>query len=118
MSKVNTKPAATLRLARSFSQTPRVANEESADQDPPPAKKSDFPADTHTSIYISNMTFDATEVHLKEAFSQYGEIEDIRIVKDGRGLSRGYVPSPTPVISGRSPKWISLANSPPPLSPV
>ncbi|KAI0008917.1 RNA-binding domain-containing protein [Xylariaceae sp. FL0662B] len=41
-------------------------------------------------IFISNMTFDATEVHLREAFSKYGEVTSINIGRDGRGLSRGF----------------------------
>jgi nucleolin len=42
------------------------------------------------SIYISNMTFDATEAHLQEAFSKYGEIVSANVGRDGRGLSRGF----------------------------
>ena len=41
------------------------------------------------SIFVSNMTFDATEMHLREAFGKYGEITDAFIGRDGRGLSRG-----------------------------
>ena len=113
VSKVNTKPAATLRLARAFSQTARAAQEEEAGDAAAEKKPSEFPAEDGTSIYISNMTFDATEVHLKEAFAQYGEIADIRIVKDGRGLSRGYVLRHHPAVSAPlvPPSWIFLPNS-------
>ncbi|KAK7752434.1 hypothetical protein SLS62_005587 [Diatrype stigma] len=41
-------------------------------------------------IFVSNMTFDATDLHLREAYSQYGEIKSINIGRDGRGLSRGF----------------------------
>ncbi|KAI1307817.1 RNA-binding domain-containing protein [Xylaria venustula] len=43
----------------------------------------------HT-IFISNVTFDATETHLEEAFGKYGQILQTRIGRDGRGLSRGF----------------------------
>lgn len=42
-------------------------------------------------IYISNMTWDAGENHLREAFSKFGEIQDITISRDQTGRSRGYV---------------------------
>ncbi len=42
-------------------------------------------------IFISNVTFDATETHLTEAFRKYGDITQTNIGRDGRGLSRGYV---------------------------
>lgn len=98
VSKANTHPAATLTLSRYFSQTARVAQEEQEDAAVEEATKS-AEQDTSTSsrfppqensIFISNMTFDATDLHLREAFSQYGEILSINIGRDGRGLSRGF----------------------------
>ncbi|KAK6842212.1 nucleic acid-binding protein [Apiospora arundinis] len=41
-------------------------------------------------IYISNMTWDAGENHLREAFSKFGEIQDITISRDQTGRSRGF----------------------------
>lgn len=41
-------------------------------------------------IFISNVTFDATETHLTEAFRKYGDITQTNIGRDGRGLSRGF----------------------------
>ncbi|KAI0970296.1 RNA-binding domain-containing protein [Xylaria arbuscula] len=41
-------------------------------------------------VFVSNITFDATETHLNEAFNKYGEILQTRIGRDGRGLSRGF----------------------------
>lgn len=43
-----------------------------------------------TTIFVSNMTFDATDMHLREAFGKYGDIIGVKIGRDGRGLSRGY----------------------------
>lgn len=40
-------------------------------------------------IYIANISFDATDVHLREAFSKYGPIEKLFLPRDGRGLTRG-----------------------------
>ncbi|KAK9773673.1 hypothetical protein AB5N19_05462 [Seiridium cardinale] len=88
--------------ARFFSQTARVAedpNEQAIVED---AIKSTEEASTLTSesaatpeeggipLFISNITFDATDLHLREAFSKYGEIVSIKIGRDGRGLSRGF----------------------------
>lgn len=44
----------------------------------------------HT-LFVSNMSFDATDMHLREAFGKYGDITSVNIGRDGRGLSRGYV---------------------------
>lgn len=44
----------------------------------------------NNAIYISNMTWDAGENHLREAFSKFGEIQDIMISRDQTGRSRGY----------------------------
>ncbi|KAH8202620.1 hypothetical protein TruAng_003221 [Truncatella angustata] len=41
-------------------------------------------------VFVSNMTFDATDMHLREAFGKYGDISAIKIGRDGRGLSRGF----------------------------
>ncbi|KAI0894834.1 RNA-binding domain-containing protein [Annulohypoxylon nitens] len=93
VSRANAKPAAMLPLARYFSQTSRVAQdenpfEEGAEGTESPAA-SDAPPRGNT-VFISNMTFDATDIHVQEAFSKYGEITELRIARDGRGLSRGY----------------------------
>jgi hypothetical protein len=42
-------------------------------------------------IYVGNIPYDITEEDLKELFSEYGEIESIRIVKDQfTGRCKGY----------------------------
>ncbi|KAI1075806.1 RNA-binding domain-containing protein [Whalleya microplaca] len=101
ISKANMRQAATtLPLARHFSQTSRFAQEEE-DKDAAveeavasaqgTGSTAANPFDNNdTSIFISNITFDATEAHLREAFSQYGEIVSINIGRDARGLSRGF----------------------------
>ncbi|KAI1412591.1 RNA-binding domain-containing protein [Hypoxylon sp. FL1857] len=106
ISKANARPATMLSLARYFSQTSRVAQdertavedaEESANQidstDNAPLESS--PTENERSrdgpsIYVSNMTFDATDAHLREAFVKYGEVISVYIGRDGRGLSRGF----------------------------
>ncbi len=42
-------------------------------------------------IYIGNLPYDMEEVALKTAFTQFGEIVDVKIVKDREsGKSRGF----------------------------
>jgi RNA recognition motif-containing protein len=90
--------------ARFFSQTVRVAqdpNEQAIVED---AVKSTEETPTLSSrpitsesaaqqegfsIFIRNMTFDATDDHLRDAFGKYGEVTAVKIGRDGRGLSRG-----------------------------
>ena len=44
-----------------------------------------------TNIYVGNLSFNATEEELQEAFSQYGEVTSINIIKDREtGRSRGF----------------------------
>ncbi|KAI1176673.1 RNA-binding domain-containing protein [Nemania sp. FL0916] len=118
LSKANVQPAGVLPMSRYFSKTAFVAEDkdsidpaaehdsaavesaiEAADQ-PSTTKLDDLVESngptsqpmrpkSHT-IFISNMTFDATDVHLTEAFGKYGEILSVNIARDGRGLSRGF----------------------------
>lgn len=48
------------------------------------------PAQLPNGIWIRNFVFDVNEDHLREMFSKFGNIVDARIVRDPRGLSRGY----------------------------
>ncbi|GAP83608.1 putative nucleic acid-binding protein [Rosellinia necatrix] len=88
----NQKPTAVLSLTRYFSQTARLAEEgnEAGGFSDTPTQPSQSGAEPSTTIFVSNMTFDATDMHLHEAFSKYGEIKEINIGRDGRGLSRGF----------------------------
>lgn len=43
----------------------------------------------HT-LYVGNLFFDVTEDVLKKEFEKFGTINSVRIVMDGRGLSKGY----------------------------
>ncbi|TRX90200.1 hypothetical protein FHL15_008928 [Xylaria flabelliformis] len=105
ISKANVRPIAVLPLSRHFSQTALVAQEdkgeaeavdnaiEAADNDSPLQSSqtaTEMGRRQGYAIFISNMTFDATDVHLQEAFSKYGNIETLNIARDGRGLSRGF----------------------------
>ena len=44
-----------------------------------------------TRIYVGNLSYDATEDDLRQAFSQFGEVTDVAIVTDREtGRSRGF----------------------------
>lgn len=43
------------------------------------------------SIYIGNLFFDVKEEDLRQEFQKCGEIENIKLIIDNRGLSKGYV---------------------------
>jgi RNA recognition motif-containing protein len=44
-----------------------------------------------TSIYVGNLSYTATEDSLREAFSQYGKVSNVNIVKDREtGRPRGF----------------------------
>ncbi|KAI0506124.1 RNA-binding domain-containing protein [Xylaria bambusicola] len=107
--KTNVQPANVLSLPRYFSQTRAVANEENsavenAIREAEDSGSTGEPNSTLQSsltenqritqegytIFISNVTFDATEAHLQEAFGKYGDILRSNIGRDGRGLSRGF----------------------------
>ncbi|KAI1734776.1 RNA-binding domain-containing protein [Xylaria scruposa] len=112
ISKANVRPTAVLPLSRYFSQTVPAAQEDKAAADAvesaiKAAEQSGSTADDNPTlqssltenelalkqgytVFISNMTFDATDVHLQEAFSKYGTITKVNIARDGRGLSRGF----------------------------
>ena len=42
-------------------------------------------------IYVGNLSFDATETDIQNAFDQYGEVNSVNIIKDrDTGRSRGF----------------------------
>ncbi len=42
-------------------------------------------------IYVGNLSFNATEDDIQEAFAQYGEVSSVNIIKDREtGRSRGF----------------------------
>lgn len=42
-------------------------------------------------IYVGNLSFDATESDIENAFAEYGEVQTVNIVKDREtGRSRGF----------------------------
>ena len=43
-----------------------------------------------TTLYAGNLFFDVKEEDLKTAFSKFGPVEKVKIIYDGRGLSKGY----------------------------
>lgn len=44
----------------------------------------------HT-LYVGNLFFDVTESALKREMERFGTVDDIKIIHDGRGLSKGYM---------------------------
>ena len=42
-------------------------------------------------IYVGNLSFDATEADVEQAFSQYGDVKAVNLIKDREtGRSRGF----------------------------
>lgn len=41
-------------------------------------------------LYIGNLFFDVKEDDLKREFSKFGSVESVKMIYDGRGLSKGY----------------------------
>jgi RNA recognition motif-containing protein len=52
-------------------------------------RSSEDPEARARSVYVGNVYFDITEVQLKELASQYGGVEEVKLMKDIRGFSRG-----------------------------
>jgi hypothetical protein len=116
-------------LARYFSQTVRVAAEETNGnaqpeeatitaehvESPEAADRTDTTnverptestqrrsnSDLPNGIFIRNFVFDVTEGHLTQMLSKFGDVTEARIVRDARGLSKGYV-SPFPTLTSGS----------------
>ena len=42
-----------------------------------------------TTLYVGNLFFDVAESDVQREFEKAGEVVSIRIIKDGRGLSKG-----------------------------
>lgn len=44
-----------------------------------------------TNIYVGNLSFNATEEDIRQAFAAYGEVQSVNIIKDREtGRSRGF----------------------------
>ena len=44
-----------------------------------------------TNIYVGNLSYDATEDDVRQAFAEYGEVSTVNIIKDREtGRSRGF----------------------------
>lgn len=60
------------------------------------AKQYDAPASS--SIYVGNLFFDVREDDLRKKFEECGTIENVKLIMDNRGLSKGYVFSSFPFL--------------------
>lgn len=47
------------------------------------------PASPKPTIHVGNLFFDVTENDLAKEFSRFGEIQNTRLIRDARGLSKG-----------------------------
>ncbi|KAK3395712.1 hypothetical protein B0T20DRAFT_487108 [Sordaria brevicollis] len=95
-----------IQAIRFFSQSPRVLNieeptqteqteqaEQAEQTETAPAATEE--ASTHkpataTAAFVRNIVFDATEEHIKGAFEKFGEVTEVFLARDARGLSKGY----------------------------
>jgi nucleolin len=50
-------------------------------------EKSDAPP--NNTVYVGNLYYEVTADQIKRVFSRFGEVENVKIVFDNRGLSRG-----------------------------
>ena len=46
--------------------------------------------DPYKTIFVGRLPYDTTEIELQKVFSQYGEVDRVRVVRDREGKSRGY----------------------------
>lgn len=44
-----------------------------------------------TTVYVGNLYFDVSEEDLRREMERFGTVMNIKIIYDGRGLSKGYV---------------------------
>ncbi|KAI0852484.1 RNA-binding domain-containing protein [Daldinia vernicosa] len=96
--KANAQPATIMPLARYFSQTSRVAQdegdraavEEAIESAGRTGSTANDPEDLSNKIFIRNLPYEATDDLIKEAFNKYGEIIDFRLGRDPSGASKGY----------------------------
>ncbi len=49
------------------------------------------PASPKPTVYVGNLFFDVTEEDLTKEFSRFGQVDLARIIRDARGLSKGFV---------------------------
>ncbi|KAK3495717.1 hypothetical protein B0T13DRAFT_489372 [Neurospora crassa] len=91
-----------IQAIRFFSQSPRVLNTEEPTQpeqtetetETAPAATEEAAVQKDTTeghaAFVRNIVFDATEEHLKGAFEKFGNVTDVFLARDPRGLSKGY----------------------------
>ncbi|XP_071179062.1 squamous cell carcinoma antigen recognized by T-cells 3-like isoform X1 [Mytilus edulis] len=48
------------------------------------------PDKSSCTAFVSNLAYDVDEDHIKDTFSQFGEIKEIRLIKNFKGRSKGY----------------------------
>ncbi|KAF2270351.1 RNA-binding domain-containing protein [Lojkania enalia] len=48
------------------------------------------PSGLNKTVYVGNLYYEVGEEPLKRIFSRFGELNDVRVIRDSRGLSRGF----------------------------
>jgi nucleolin len=71
--------------AGALNEVAKVAEEASAK----PRARRENNTPPHNMLYIGNLYYEVTADQLKKVFSRFGEVDNVRIVYDNRGLSRG-----------------------------
>lgn len=56
-----------------------------------PAREPQEAPEPKPTVYIGNLFFDVTENDLNKEFSRFGTIQNTRLIRDARGLSKGLV---------------------------
>ncbi|KAI7926890.1 nucleic acid-binding protein [Pyricularia oryzae] len=77
-----------LPIARAFSVSRTLANVEENSGSSLPRQEQP------NGIFVRNLVFDATNEHLAEAFSQYGNVVDAKVARDARGFGFIYFETP------------------------
>ena len=62
-----------------------TATDAIAGKDTTQKSSSDYPP----TIYVGNLFFDVTQERLREEMERFGPVRNVKIIKDGRGLSKG-----------------------------
>lgn len=44
----------------------------------------------HRTVFVNNLSFQTTDAELETLFAEYGEITEVRLIKDERGKPKGY----------------------------
>jgi len=46
--------------------------------------------DAYKTLFVARLSYDVTEEDLRDDFSRYGDVRDVKLIRDNNGKSRGY----------------------------